>query len=85
MNLSKKAHSKMHALGRCVAVVYECGCAFTTMPDSVESEDACCIFMSFCVLFCSNIEPRRYKVLTVCFKTPLFNSSKAEPKVFKGA
>ena len=26
MNLNKKANSKMHASGRSVAIVYECGC-----------------------------------------------------------
>ena len=29
--------------------------SFTNMPDTDESEGACCIFMAFYVLFCSNI------------------------------
>ena len=56
MNLNKKATSKMHALGRNVAIVYECGCVLAAhvsimptlhVPDRYESEGACCIFMSF--------------------------------------
>ena len=49
-----------------MAIAYECECVLaahisilhalrTNMPDRDKFEDACCIFMSFYMLICSNI------------------------------
>ena len=46
----------MHASGWILSMsVDESTEYFTNMPDRDESENSCCIFMAFYVLFCSNI------------------------------
>ena len=56
----KKPNSKMHVLTRSEAIVCECGCVLAAHVSIMytcrdKSERACCIFMSFYMLFCSNI------------------------------
>ena len=61
----KKENSKTYALGPSVAIVSECECVLAAHVSVMytlricvigdKSEGACCIFMSFYMLFCGNI------------------------------
>ena len=43
VNLNKKANSKMHALGRSVAIVYECGCVLAAHVSIMYTLQICLI------------------------------------------
>ena len=64
VNLNKKANSKILALGRCVAIVYECGCVLAAQVSIMYTLQICLIgtnlkmlavFSCLFMLFCSNI------------------------------
>ena len=85
----KKANSKMHALGRSVTIVYECGCVLAAHVSIMYTLQICLIGTNLKALAV-------FSLLFICYFVtifnqggtkyrPFFNSSKAGPKFFKAA
>ena len=68
VNLNKKANSKMHALGRSVAIVYECGCVLAEHVSIVYTLQICLIGTNLKALAV-------FSCLFICYFVVIFNEA----------
>ena len=66
VNLNKKANSKMHALGRSVAIVYECGCVLAAHVSIMYTLQICLIGTNLKMLAV-------FSCLFICYFVVIFN------------
>ena len=66
VNLNKKANSKVHALGRSVAIVYECGCVLAVHLSVMYTLQVCLIGTNLKALAV-------FSCLFICYFVVIFN------------